>query len=78
MGDEFTRRFVWNPGEYEVEFRVSADGGQNAKCKYRFTLYESDCAEMRQEFERYKYGFGVAMDDNERRAVLVQISRLDT
>jgi hypothetical protein len=56
----FERLFVWLPGEYVVELRVNAEpGSASYSKKYRFTLYESDTAELRSHLEDFPYGGGL-------------------
>ena len=57
----FERLFIWNPGEYVMDLIVEAepDSATYAK-KYRFTLYESDTAELRKHAEDYQYGGGIS------------------
>jgi hypothetical protein len=56
----FERLFVWLPGEYVVELRVNAEpGSASYSKKYRFTLYESDTAELRSHLEDFPFGGGL-------------------
>lgn len=57
----FEKLFVWLPGEYVVNLRVNAEpGSASFSKKYRFTLYESDTADLRQHIEDYPFGGGLA------------------
>jgi hypothetical protein len=57
----FERMFIWIPGEYVVTLSVSTDGAEcTLSRQYRFTLYESDTADMRAQTEDYKFGGGIA------------------
>lgn len=59
--DLFERLFVWLPGEYVVELTVGAEpGSASFSKKYRFTLYESDSAELRSHIEDYPVGGGLS------------------
>lgn len=58
--DMFQRQFVWLPGEYVVELKVNAEpGSASYSKKYRFTLYESDSADLREHLEDYPFGGGL-------------------
>lgn len=56
----FKAFFVWYPGEYVADLAVVAEPGSSSYSrKYRFTLYESDTAELKRHIEDYKYGAGI-------------------
>ena len=57
----FERLFIWHLGEYVVELAVVAEPAA-ASCtkKYRFTLFESDAAELRSYTDDYAIGGGLA------------------
>ena len=56
----FEKRFRWFPGEYDLTLTVEAEpSAANIKKSLRFTLYESDSAELRARSEDYKFGAGV-------------------
>ncbi len=56
----FDKLFVWLPGEYVVNLTVNAEpGSASFSKKYRFTLYESDTAALKQETEDYPSGVGL-------------------
>ena len=56
----FERLFVWLPGEYVFELKVNAEpGSASYSKKYRFTLYESDSADLREHLEDYPLGGGL-------------------
>ncbi|MEZ5462631.1 MAG: hypothetical protein R3F00_12675 [Dokdonella sp.] len=56
----FERLFVWLPGEYVIELKVNAEPGSASYTKkYRFTLYESDTADLREHLEDYPFGGGL-------------------
>jgi hypothetical protein len=76
MSAVFNQRFVWVPGEYEVEIQVMADDALAATRRYRFTLYESDVRQLRDEFDRYRFGFVVALDDPNKRLVFVDVAQV--
>lgn len=53
----FDKLFIWEPGEYVMDLRVNTEPGSATFSKrYRFTLYESDTAELRKHTEDYIYG----------------------
>ncbi len=57
----FEKLFVWLPGEYVANLQVDAEpGSASYSKKYRFTLYESDTAELRAHVEDYPFGGGLA------------------
>ncbi len=72
--DMFNARFIWHPGEYEARLTV----GTNAKSvsvehKFRFTLFESDSAELSRATDALKLGDGVYWDSGNHAGILVQI-----
>ena len=59
----FNRLFVWEPGEYIAELVVDAEpGSASFSKKYRFTLYESDTAELKAHTDDYPFGGGLYVD----------------
>jgi hypothetical protein len=57
----FDQLFVWEPGEYLVEMIVEGQPGPASyKKKYRFTLQESDTAELKEQVENYSSGAGIS------------------
>jgi hypothetical protein len=57
----FERLFIWDPGEYVMELIVEAEPGSATYAKkYRFTLFESDTAELRKHAEDFQYGGGIS------------------
>ncbi len=57
----FEKLFVWLPGEYVANLQVDAEpGSASYSKKYRFTLYESDTAELREHVQDYPFGGGLA------------------
>lgn len=53
----FNKLFIWESGEYVMDLRVDTEpGAATFNKKYRFTLYESDTAELRKHTEDYKHG----------------------
>lgn len=59
----FDQMFIWSPGEYIAELAVSTSEKETAfKRAYRFTLYESDTAEMKRHRDDYAIGAGVCFD----------------
>lgn len=56
----FERLFIWEPAEYVAELVVEATpGSATFTKKYRFTLFESDTADLKRQIEDYPYGGGV-------------------
>jgi hypothetical protein len=73
--DLFTRLFVWEVGEYVATLTVKADPGSASYSKrYRFTLYESDNAELRKHVEDYEYGAGINFLVDSHAGVFVPLS----
>jgi hypothetical protein len=59
----FNERFMWKPGEYVISLSVAADPGSASYLKrYRFTLYESDTADLQKHTDDYKYGGGISFN----------------
>lgn len=59
----FAKEFVWVPGEYIAELNIKTNQASASFLKkYRFTLFESDTAELKAQSERFKFGEGVTYD----------------
>ena len=72
----FEQLFIWQPGEYVAELIVDADpGSASFSRKYRFTLYESDSAELRTHTDDYKFGGGVSYNIDKHAGVFVPLSQ---
>ena len=73
--DIFEKFFVWEPGEYVAELQVDAEpGSASYSKKYRFTLYESDTAELRGHREDYKFGGGLTYNVERHSGVSVPLT----
>lgn len=73
--DLFEKFFVWQPGEYVADMQVDAEpGSASYSKKYRFTLYESDTAELRGHTEDYKFGGGLTYNVERHAGVSVPLS----
>jgi hypothetical protein len=71
----FEKLFVWQPGEYVAELQVDAEPGSASYSKnYRFTLYESDTAELREYTEDYRIGGGLTFNMERHAGVNVPLS----
>lgn len=71
----FQKLFVWQPGEYVFTLTVEAEPGSATYSKrYRFTLYESDTAELVKHTEDYKFGGGISYNVPRHAGVFVPIS----
>ena len=71
----FNKLFIWEPGEYVVELVVEAQPGSASYTKkYRFTLYESDTAELRRHIEDYPSGGGIYYNVDRHVGVFVLLS----
>lgn len=72
----FDQLFIWQPGEYVAELIVDAEpGSASFSRKYRFTLYESDSAELRTHTDDYKFGGGVSYIVDKHAGVFVPLSQ---
>lgn len=72
--DFFHRKFRWHPGEYEVTAKIRAEpSSADIERRYRFTIFESDTAQLVGETERYRYGAGVYFNDSEQRPVFLPL-----
>lgn len=61
--ESFERNFVWEPGEYAIEIRVTAEpDAASLTREFRFVLFESDTASLRKRVEKYKFGIGIFGD----------------
>jgi hypothetical protein len=72
----FDQLFIWQPGEYVAELIVEAEpGSASFSRKYRFTLYESDSAELRAHVEDYKFGGGFTYRVDKHAGLFVPLSQ---
>lgn len=71
----FEKLFLWQPSEYIAELQVDAEpGSASYSKKYRFTLYESDTAELREHTEDYRNGGGLVFNVERHAGVSVSLS----
>lgn len=71
----FDKLFAWLPGEYVANLKVDAQPGSASYTKkYRFTLYESDTAELRKHVEDYPFGGGLSFNLEHHREVFVPLT----
>jgi len=71
----FEKLFPWQPGEYVAELIVVAEAvSASFSKKYRFTLYESDTAELKSHTEDYKTGGGLSYNVDKHAGVFVPLS----
>lgn len=71
----FNMLFIWEPGEYVFALSVDTEPGSASYAKkYRFTLYESDTAELKKHTEEYRYGGGFLHAGKRRVGVFVPLS----
>ena len=67
--------FVWFPGEYVAELKVNAELGTAAHSKkYRFTLFESDAADLRQHLDDYPFDAGLTYDTERHSGVNIPLT----
>jgi hypothetical protein len=72
----FNRLFIWEPGEYVATLIVDADpGSASFSQKYRFTLFESDSADLRAQLDDYKYGGGLLYNVEQHVGISVPLSQ---
>lgn len=72
----FNRLFIWQPGEYVANLVVDADPGSASFIqKYRFTLFESDAADLRAHLNDYKYGGGIMYTVEHHTPIFVPLSQ---
>lgn len=70
----FEEKFMWNPGEYEIQVAVDAEPKRAKVVKiYRFTLFESDSEELSKFKDDYKYGDGIYWLSEKHPGVIVKI-----
>ena len=71
----FEKLFLWQPGEYVIELFVEAEEmSASYSRKYRFTLYESDTAELKSHTEDYKFGGGLSYKVDKHVGIFVPLS----
>lgn len=74
--DMFEKLFLWHPGEYVIELSVETEpGAASFTRKYRFTLYESDSAELRSHTDDYQIGGGLSFNVDRHIGVLVPLQQ---
>lgn len=72
----FNRMFVWIPGEYVIELEVDAlPRSARFQQRYRFTLFESDEAELRNVVNFYPFGEGIKLESDRTVGVFVPLHR---
>lgn len=72
----FHQLFIWQPGEYVAELIVETEpGSASFSRKYRFTLYESDSAELRAHIDDYRFGGGISYNADKHVGVFVPLSQ---
>ncbi len=74
--DLFERLFAWLPGEYIIELAVVAEpGSASFGRQYRFTLYESESADLRSHTEDYRFGGGLKYNVDRHVGVFVPLAQ---
>jgi len=67
-------RFIWQPGEFEMQLSINVDPGKaNITNKYRFTLFESDSADLVKHKDYYKYGEGLFWGSDRVKGIIVEV-----
>lgn len=70
----FRRMFRWQAGEYEVTLNIRTEPKRASITRhYRFTVFESDTAQLVSETKRYKIGAGVYYRDAEQVPVFLPL-----
>jgi hypothetical protein len=70
----FERMFIWQPGEYEVSVTVnSIPKAATPGRSYRFTLFESDSAELAGVKDAFRFGDGIYWDSGNFSGVGIQL-----
>lgn len=76
FADLFEKLFLWQPGEYVIELSVETEpGSASFSRKYRFTLYESDSAELRSHTDDYQFGGGLSFNVDRHIGVFVPLQQ---
>jgi len=71
----FNQKFIWHPGEYQVQINVlAANSNVSLQKNYRLTLFETDAAELIKAKDDYKLGDGIFWDSGNHPGVLVQFA----
>lgn len=56
----FDKHFIWSPGEYQLSVNITTDNETaNISQEYRFTIFESHTAQLKEITARYKFGDGI-------------------
>ncbi len=71
---------VWETGEYRLDLNVlCSDSKYNISKSFRFTLYESDSDELKEQIDRYKYGEGICYTPTDKPLwLLVRLDEINT
>lgn len=76
FNDLFEKLFQWLPGEYVIELNVQTEpSSASFSRKYRFTLYESDTAELRSYIDDYQFGGGLHINLDRHMGVFVPLQQ---
>ena len=74
--DLFEKLFLWQLGEYVIELSVETEpSSASFNRKYRFTLYESDSAELRSHTDDYQFGGGLSFNVDRHIGVFVPLQQ---
>lgn len=70
----FNSKFVWQPGEYEIHIAIDAvPKTKGLEKKYRFTLFETDSAELAKAKDDFRLGDGVYWNSGNHGGLVVQL-----
>lgn len=56
----FDKHFIWSTGEYQLTVNINTDNNiANISKEYRFTIFESHTAQLKEITDKYKFGDGI-------------------
>lgn len=61
----FDKHFIWSTGEYQLTVNIDTDNETaNISKEYRFTIFESHTAQLKEITDKYKFGDGIWWNSN--------------
>jgi len=71
----FNQLFIWLPGEYKAVLNVKTEKtGEVFAMNYKFTLFESESAELRSHVEDYQFGGGLSYKVDRHAGIFVPLA----
>ncbi|MDO9477962.1 MAG: hypothetical protein Q7L07_14730 [Pseudohongiella sp.] len=71
----FNQLFIWLPGEYKAVLNVKTEVANEVfSKKYKFTLFESESAELRSHVEDYRFGGGLSYKVDRHAGIFVPLA----